>query len=73
MHSHFDIWFTKMIYNRDKVTPFIRGVSGARYKGFATHEQAAKFYLHAKENDLVSVVRDPGDEEFFGPLCDAMQ
>ncbi|KIJ91184.1 hypothetical protein K443DRAFT_78882, partial [Laccaria amethystina LaAM-08-1] len=57
----------------DKVTPFICGVSGARHKGFATHEQAAKFYLHAKENGLVSVVRDPGDEEFFGPLPDAMQ
>jgi hypothetical protein len=73
MRSNFDIWFTNIIFQRDKVTPFICGVSGARYKGFATHEQAAKFYLHAKENGLVSVVRDPGDEEFFGPLHDAMQ
>lgn len=62
-----------MIYHRDKVTPFINGVSGARYKGFATHEQAAQFYLNAKENSLVRVVRDPGDEKFFGPLRDAMQ
>jgi hypothetical protein len=73
MRSNFDIWFTNIIFQRDKVTPFICGVSGARHKGFATHEQAAKFYLHAKENGLVSVVRDPGDEEFFGPLPDAMQ
>jgi len=62
-----------MIYNRDKVTPFIHGVSGAWYKGFATHEQAAKFYLGAKEKGLVSIVRDPGDDKLFGPLRDAMQ
>ena len=32
-----------------------------------------KFYWDAKENGLVSIVRDPGDEELFGPLGDAMQ
>ena len=62
-----------MTYHRDNVTPLISGVSGARYRGFGTHQQAAKFYLDAKENGLVRVVRDPGDDEFFGPLCDAMQ
>lgn len=33
----------------------------------------AKFYLDVKKNGLVSVIRDPGDEEFFGPLRDVMQ
>jgi hypothetical protein len=62
-----------MTYHRDNVTPLISRVSGAQYRGFGTHQQVAKFYLDAKENGLVRVVRDPGDDEFFGPLCDAMQ
>jgi len=73
MHSNFYIRFTNMIYNRDKVMPFIHGVSGTRYKGFATHEQAAKFYLDAKEKGLVSIVRDPGDDKLFSPLRDTIQ
>ena len=73
MCSNFYIWFTYMIYNRDKVTTFIHGVSSVQYTGFATHEQAAKFYSDVKEKGLVSIVRDPGDDELFSPLCDAMQ
>jgi len=73
MRSNFDILFANMTYHRDDIIPFISGVSGAWYKGFATHELAAKFYLDAKKNGLVSVVRDPGDNKLFGPLCDAMQ
>ena len=62
----------RLIY-RDNVYCYIDGVSGACFKGFLTHEQAAKFYLEAKKKGLVSVVRDPGDELSFGPLSDAMQ
>lgn len=51
----------------------IDGVSGARFKGFSTHEQAAAFYLEAKENRLVKVIRNPGDDMSFGPLHNAMQ
>jgi hypothetical protein len=67
------IYGSLMTYHRDNVIPYISGVTGARYKGFTTHEQAARFYLDAKQSSLVSVVRDPGDDEFFGPLRDAMQ
>ena len=73
MRSNSDIQFTNINYYRDKVTPLIHGFSGARYKGFTTQEQATKFYLDAKKNGSVSIIRDPGDEEFFGPVRDAMQ
>ena len=56
-----------MTSRRDNVAPLITRVSGARFKAFSTHDQATRFYLHAKENGLVRVVRDPG------PLHNAMQ
>ena len=62
-----------MSAHRDNVIPLIHHVSGARYRGFSTHEQAQAFYLDAKQNGLVKVIRDPGDEVFFGPLHAAMQ
>ena len=64
---------TNMTYHRDNIIPYIHRVTGARYKGFGTHEQAARFYLDVKEHGLVSVVRDPGDDEFFGPMHEVMQ
>ena len=64
---------TKMISHRDNILPLVSRVSGARYKAFQTREQAATFYLNAKEEGLVSVVRDPGDDILFGPFHDAMQ
>jgi hypothetical protein len=62
-----------MSSHRDNVLPFISGVPGARFKGFSTHEKAAAFYSDAKDNRLVKVIRNPGDEEFFGALHVAMQ
>ena len=62
-----------MTSRRDNVAPLIARVSGARFKAFSTHNQATRFYLHAKENGLVRVVRDPGDDVLFGPLRNAMQ
>jgi hypothetical protein len=58
---------------RDHVLPLVSGVSGARYKGFSTCEKAIAYYLDAKDNGLVNIVRDPGDDALFGPLHDAMQ
>jgi Caulimovirus viroplasmin len=62
-----------MTSHRDNVYPLINRVSGARFKGFPTHEQAEIFYQQAKENGLVSLVRDPGDDVLFGPSHNAMQ
>ena len=59
--------------HRENVFLLIDGVSGARFKGFPTHEQAAAFYFETKENGLVKVIRDPGDDMLFGPLHNAMQ
>ena len=71
--SNFDIQFANMTYYRDNVTPLVSGISGAWYKGFSTHDKAARFYLDAKEKGLVRIVRDPGDDALFGPLHEAMQ
>ena len=62
-----------MTSHRDNILPLITRVSGSRYKAFQTHEKAAKFYQDAKENGLVKVVRDPGDDEKFGDWHTAMQ
>ena len=62
-----------MTSRRDNVAPLIAQVSGAHYKAFSTQDQATCFYLHAKENRLVRVIRDPRDDVLFGPLCNAMQ
>jgi len=62
-----------MSSHRDNVFPLIDGVSGARFKGFSTHEKAAAFYMNAKENGLVKVLRNPGDDVLIGPLHEAMQ
>ena len=51
-----------MTSHRDQVLPLITRVSGARCRGFSTHESAAIFYRDAKEKGLVKVVRDPGDD-----------
>jgi hypothetical protein len=54
------------------VLPLISHVSGARYQSFPARNPAVAFYLDAKSKHLVEVVRDPGDDELFGPECDAM-
>lgn len=58
---------------RQHVQNLIRHVPEAQYKGFTTQRAAEEFYVHAKERGMVRVVRDPGDNEKFGPLVYAIQ
>jgi hypothetical protein len=62
-----------MLFNRDNIVPMINGVSGAHFRGFSTHEAALEHYLNVKGNGRVKIVRNPGDEEQFGPLDKAIQ
>lgn len=59
--------------HRDSVEPLVLGVPGARHKSFSTHELAKEFYLGAKTFGKVKIVRDPGDDEVYGPMSDAIQ
>jgi len=67
------VWSSLTSSNRAKILPLVSQVSGARYKHFSTRRDADAYYLDAKKNHLVTVVRDPGDDVLFGPSCDAMQ
>lgn len=58
---------------RDDVRCLIDYVTGSRYKSFKTLAQAAEFYLEHKRKDKVFLVRNPGDEDRFGPEADAIQ
>lgn len=55
------------------VEPLVRGVHGARHKSFPTYSLAQEFYCGAKTLGKVRIVRDPGDEEIYGPMSDAIQ
>ena len=58
---------------REKVEPLIRHVSNARFKGFSTYETAEEFYRDAKQNNKVKIVREPGDDQKYGPIENAVQ
>lgn len=58
---------------RENVEPLIHQVSDARHKSFSTHELAVEFYLGAKKLGRVRIVRDPGDDEKYGPREDGIQ
>ena len=59
--------------HRVNVEPLIKKVSGARHKSFRTHDEALTFYLDAKKQSKVRVVRNPGDDCIYGPSSQAMQ
>ncbi|KIL55028.1 hypothetical protein M378DRAFT_55446, partial [Amanita muscaria Koide BX008] len=48
------------------------GVSGNCQKSYTTYEEAVSVYQHLKANGLVRVIRNRGDESFFGSIEDAM-
>jgi hypothetical protein len=58
---------------RDNISHLVLGVSGAKFKGFATKEKATQAYLGAKNDGEVRIVRNPGDDEKYGPLFFAIQ
>ena len=65
--------FAHTFPSRENVEPLICHVSNARYKGFSTHKQAKEFYFGAKQMNKVRIVRNPGDDEKYGPMDDAVQ
>ena len=59
--------------SRENVEPLICHVSNARFKGFSTHDQGEEFYLDVKLKNNVRIVRDPGDDQKYGPMDVAIQ
>lgn len=51
----------------------IKHFLNAKFKGFSTHAAAALHYFKAKKSHNVRIVRDPGDEKQYGPMCSAAQ
>jgi len=41
--------------------------------GFSTEDQAIEAYLDAKRNGHLAVIRNPGDDEVYGPRDDSVQ
>jgi hypothetical protein len=58
---------------RDNVERLISQVPNSRHKGFSTREEAEQYYLGAKSLGKVRSVRNPGDDEVFGPRDEAVQ
>lgn len=58
---------------RDNVSHLVLGVSGGKFKGFSTKEKANQAYHSAKNHGKVHIVRNPGDDEKYGPLFYAIQ
>lgn len=59
--------------NRDMVESLIRGVHGAHHKSFPTYTLAREYYYGVKTFGKVRIVRDPGDDEIYGPMSNAIQ
>jgi len=55
------------------VLPLVSNVLGAHYRGFMTLEAAKDFYLGAKRLGKIQIVRNPGDDQVFGPRGEAIQ
>lgn len=60
-----------LIHQRDNVKPLVTGVTGAHYKRFSTEDEAIRAYLDAKKGGLLVIIRDPDDDEIYGPRSDA--
>jgi len=68
------VWLTCTPHlSRDNVLPLVSNILGAHYRGFVTLEAAKDFYLGAKHLDKVWIVRNPGDDQVFGPRGKAIQ
>ena len=75
-------WFVKIFcrlfpyltsLSRDNISHLVLGVSGAKYKGFSTHKEANEVYHRAKRNGEIRIVRNPGDDDKYGPIFYAIQ
>ncbi|KDR77386.1 hypothetical protein GALMADRAFT_65558 [Galerina marginata CBS 339.88] len=57
----------------ENVKDLIHQVPGAVHKSFSTYEQAEQYYLNAKFLGRVKCIRNPGDDEIYGPRKNAIQ
>jgi Caulimovirus viroplasmin len=82
----FNNWFTLYFFlsrlthdsflfdlNRPYVQSLTSGVTGGCQKSYPTYNEALSVYREIKGKGLVQIIRDPGDEIFFGSIEDAMQ
>jgi hypothetical protein len=59
--------------SRENVVCLIFHVPDASHHVFSTYENTEQFYLEAKAEGRVRLVRDPGDDIKFGPREDGIQ
>lgn len=78
----FDSWYVPLpcifpmdwqFLNRPYVQSLISGVSGNCQKSYATYDEALDVYHDLKAQGLVKIIRDRGDDSFFGPVENAVE
>ena len=72
-YSNFNTRLVNTTSHRDNIELLVKKVSGSHYKSFPTHEQALTHYYEAKRNGRVEVIRNPGDDDIYGPRSEAEQ
>lgn len=70
---NFDTWLANARSHRDNIELLVKKVSGSCYKSFPTHKQVLAHYSDAKRKRQVEVIRDPRDDEIYGPRMEAEQ
>ena len=53
---------------RTYTNALVSGILGNTFVGYYTYEDAIEEYEHAKAHGLIEVMRDPGDDDIFGPI-----
>jgi hypothetical protein len=59
--------------NRPYVQSLTSGMSRSCQKSYSIYSEALSVYQNIKAKGLVWIIRDPGDETFFGCIEDAIQ
>jgi len=72
-NSYFNTWLANSMSCKDNIEPLVKRVSGSHYKSFLTHEQVLAYYSDTKNNGWVEVIRNPGDDEIYGPRSEVEQ
>ena len=57
--------------------PYVQSLTSEVYGNchvlYSSYEEALSVYLNLKKNNLLKIIRVPGDEMLFGPLSKAIQ
>ncbi|KIJ95422.1 hypothetical protein K443DRAFT_33266, partial [Laccaria amethystina LaAM-08-1] len=61
---YYDVW--------ENVQELVDFVPGAMHKGFSNQQDAERHYRLAQHRNWVKIIRNPGDDQIYGPEADTM-